>query len=408
MAASLWSPAALAEALQLVADLRAGQTWDDARLGALEQLLRRPARSLETELSDVDEDTKASLMYLSGLSSKPRASPGVSPVLHVATPRVFMEPRTRKSLAQAWSNWRFDCFELQEVSRGKALSTMFYWFVEQNGLIDQLQLVPDKLRAFLGQVERDYGNSSYHNSVHAACCLQSLHMSLHAGRVYRRLKALEADSHAELLLACYLAALCHDFRHRGVTNAFLVQTEDELARLYNDTSVQENYHCAQTFALLQQEPLNFMEDMHKDGQRYVRQMVIRMVMKTDMQQHMEVLQQFKKDDVTRTAQLALKCADLSHTTYPWELHCRWVLRLEDEMFRQGDRELRLGHQISPLMDRRKQGVSKSQVGFFTVFVIPMLETFAEAFPDTAPMLEGAKANMRRWAEGKPIPDYPKL
>jgi hypothetical protein len=37
-----------------------------------------------------------------------------------------------------------------------------------------------------------------------------------------------------------------------------------------------------------------------------------------------------------------------------------------EMFRQGDRERELGLPISPLMDRTKAGVTKSQPGFFQV------------------------------------------
>ncbi len=36
--------------------------------------------------------------------------------------------------------------------------------------------------------------------------------------------------------------------------------------------------------------------------------------------------------------------------------------LEEEFFRQGDQERALGLPISPLFDRAKQGVSKSQVG----------------------------------------------
>jgi hypothetical protein len=41
---------------------------------------------------------------------------------------------------------------------------------------------------------------------------------------------------------------------------------------------------------------------------------------------------------------------------------RWLSALEEEFFRQGDREQLVGLPISPLFDRAKQGVSKSQVG----------------------------------------------
>ena len=61
-------------------------------------------------------------------------------------------------------------------------------------------------------------------------------------------------------------------------------------------------------------------------------------------------------------QIALKCADLGHLAAEWGVHTRWLGRLEEEFFRQGDLERGAGLPISPLFDRTKQGVSKSQVG----------------------------------------------
>jgi hypothetical protein len=37
-----------------------------------------------------------------------------------------------------------------------------------------------------------------------------------------------------------------------------------------------------------------------------------------------------------------------------------------QFFRQGDVELRMGLPLSPLFDRTKEGVTKSQVGFFDI------------------------------------------
>jgi hypothetical protein len=45
-----------------------------------------------------------------------------------------------------------------------------------------------------------------------------------------------------------------------------------------------------------------------------------------------------------------------------------------EFFRQGDKEKELGLPISPLFDRAKQGVSKSQIGFFDFVVSVDLPT----------------------------------
>ena len=59
--------------------------------------------------------------------------------------------------------------------------------------------------------------------------------------------------------------------------------------------------------------------------------------------------------------MALKCSDLGHTGAALPVHLRWVSALEEEFFRQGDAERMAGMPISPLFDRNKQGISKSQV-----------------------------------------------
>ena len=60
--------------------------------------------------------------------------------------------------------------------------------------------------------------------------------------------------------------------------------------------------------------------------------------------------------------MALKWADIGHLASPLDVHLRWVKRLEEEMFRQGDQERVHGLPISPLMDRFGQGITKSQTG----------------------------------------------
>jgi hypothetical protein len=60
-------------------------------------------------------------------------------------------------------------------------------------------------------------------------------------------------------------------------------------------------------------------------------------------------------------QVALKCADLGHLASPRVVHRKWVGYLEEEFFRQGDREKHNTLSVSPLMDRDKNGITKSQV-----------------------------------------------
>ncbi len=70
----------------------------------------------------------------------------------------------------------------------------------------------------------------------------------------------------------------------------------------------------------------------------------------------------------RAMQMAFKLSDLGHTAESLDVHLRWVAALETEFFLQGDQEKAAGLPISPLFDRTKPGVTKSQVGFYEVVV----------------------------------------
>ena len=59
------------------------------------------------------------------------------------------------------------------------------------------------------------------------------------------------------LLGCYLAAIIHDYEHRGVNNDFLIKTSDRLALLYNDSSPMENHHVAAAFILMKEDQYAF-------------------------------------------------------------------------------------------------------------------------------------------------------
>ena len=51
--------------------------------------------------------------------------------------------------------------------------------------------------------------------------------------------------------------------------------------------------------------------------------------------------------------------------------------------------------VSPLMDRRqKGGITRSQIGFFSIVGIPLFQTLADLFEATAPLLAGVMANYK--------------
>ena len=48
--------------------------------------------------------------------------------------------------------------------------------------------------------------------------------------------------------------------------------------------------------------------------------------------------------------------------------------------------------ISPLMDRTKGGITKSQPGFFSIVALPLYQSFCTYFPGCQPLLKAVKGN----------------
>jgi len=114
----------------------------------------------------------------------------------------------------------------------------------------------------------------------------------------------------------------------------------------------------------------------------------------------QVGEALEMDESTRilAMQVAVKLSDLSHLTKPRDIHVRWVMALQEEFCRQGDLELEMGLEPSPLNKRGRRGVVSSQVGFFEVIVLPIFRTWASVFPDYHPVLEALESNYRYWKD----------
>ncbi|GIL46284.1 hypothetical protein Vafri_3299 [Volvox africanus] len=349
--------------------------------------------------------------------------------------------------------WQFNSWALQDATQGHALSALGFYLIQKAGLIKAFQIKPVTLARVLRQVEAGYLDNPYHNAVHAADVLQTLHVIIHATQLH--VHYLDRLG----LLAAYYAAIVHDYGHPGMTNDFLVAISDPLAVRYNDRSPLENHHCAASFGLLQRPELDFLAPLSKAERSNFRKQVIEMVLATDMKQHFSILSHFNtvhrlaaysqaspatpspckhgrrmlrrtvshalsSNDITPdptsavfglywsepppkpvdeterllSLQVALKAADIGHLGEELEVHKRWLGVLEEEFFRQGDREREMGHSISPLFDRAKQGVSKSQVGFYDFVALPLVHALSSAFPGAHQLMNDFVRNYNHWRQ----------
>ncbi|XP_061078852.1 cAMP-specific 3',5'-cyclic phosphodiesterase 4A-like [Conger conger] len=315
------------------------------------------------------------------------------------------------------NKWGLNIFRVAEFSNNRPLSCIMFAIFQERDLLKTFRIPVDTFVTYVMTLEDHYhSNVAYHNSLHAADVTQSTHVLLST-------PALDAVFTDLEILAALFAAAIHDVDHPGVSNQFLINTNSELALMYNDESVLENHHLAVGFKLLHEENCDIFQNLSKRQRQSLRRMVIDMVLATDMSKHMSLLADLKTmvetKKVTSSGVLLLDhytdriqvlrnmvhCADLSNPTKPLGVYRQWTERIMQEFFRQGDKERERGMEISPMCDKHTASVEKSQVGFIDYIVHPLWETWGDlVHPDAQDILDTLEEN-RDWYQST-IPQSP--
>ena len=216
-------------------------------------------------------------------------------------------------------------------------------------------------------------------------------------------------------------------------SSFQAETSSEVAQIYNYKSPLENFSASCALALADE--IGLFSSMPKKVAKKIRMEIIELVLATDMSNHFDLMSSFGNIVAAKSAEsklsslgelnlteldsstvlakksfldeeyetrmlllkIAMKLSDLAHCSLPWGQHMNWCNRLETEFFLQGDFERREALDVSPLMDRQRPGVSnhRNSVGFFKMFVIPMLEQWVRLYPSCKLVIMQARQNLAR-------------
>lgn len=283
-------------------------------------------------------------------------------------------------LREKEDDFDLDVFEVSNMANSKVIQ-----------IYGEVALVPvfklclstsgDSARKFLEKVGSLYYRNSYHNAEHAVQVCHSAQWLLKSLGVHEQQTDIEQ---AAFLISC----LCHDVKHFGRNNAFLVNSEHPLALVYNNAKVLENMHAATTFELLlgKDDGLNALAGVSREDRSDLRSQIIEYILATDMSEHFEVISKFRvklespdfsvETDADRrfAARMIIKSGDIGHSSLPWKLHVRWSGMVMQEFFEQGDQERELGLPISALCDRNAMAdIGKSQKGFLEFVCMPLFE-----------------------------------
>lgn len=224
------------------------------------------------------------------------------------------------------------------------------------------------------------------------------------------------------ILSAVIASVCHDYDHDGLNNAYHVNAISPRAVRYSDKAVQENYHVAESFAILNTPEYNFMKKYSRDDFKTFRKRMIGIILATDMARHVADLASFKNlldakqvkggvnadklvdtetpakefDSKQVVLELFVHAADVSTQTRPFDIAVEWTWLLFEEFFNQGDLEKAQNLPVSFLCDRTTTNISKSQPGFLNFIVIPTFQVISDVLPAMSQLEQNARENIKKW------------
>lgn len=237
----------------------------------------------------------------------------------------------------------------------------------------------------------------------------------------RELKIMDRMDEATALIA----AATHDIDHPGRSSAFLCNSDNTLALLYNDICVLESHHAATTFRLTLgkrfaysnkinivcaiahslrcvpfnagDDKINIFKHLDRDMYKLARSIIVDMILATEMTRHFEHLAKFvsvfgtdveskdplppdNDDNQILVRRMLIKCADVSNPTRPLKFCVEWARRIAEEYFMQTDEEKRKNLPIvMPMFDRTTCSISKSQIGFIEYIIHDMMDAWNSEF-----------------------------
>jgi hypothetical protein len=295
-------------------------------------------------------------------------------------------------------NKDFDIFNLStKVGKGNVLPLIGNYIFTKYNFNEFMNIT--KFRNWCEKISKGYINTNYyHNSLHAADITHTCYIYIKEGAINEKI-GLNPKS----LCALYLSCICHDYKHPGLNNNFLIETKHPLSLKYNDVSVLENMHVSEAFKLINEDiDCNIFENMDNSEYKTFRKQMISCVLSTDMVNHgksLNFLKNFLKEDFIQKEEdkqdcmnLLIHSADISNPTKKFDVYFKWAKLVVEEFYYQGDKEKELGLKCS--CDRNIVTIYKSQLGFIDYVINPFFGEFVKVFPKLNYLYDNVQENRK--------------
>jgi hypothetical protein len=249
--------------------------------------------------------------------------------------------------------------------------------MEHVGCIELYSIQKHQFQNWVASAKKMYRNNPFHNFLHGFSVFQMCYYQLFTTGIHKIFTPLD-------VFGLMVAALCHDIDHPGVTNAFMVDSQSELAVRYNEHAVLENHHAAVTCGLLRNDETAIISALGRPSQAAIRRVIIKCILDTDMAHHNEMCKSllavmaFSEEDRPLMLSACIHSSDLSAQVLPWNTAAQWEERISQEFANQAAQEVKDGRVPLPFMDFRMDDTKqrgKLQRGFIDFVLVPLWDPY---------------------------------
>ncbi|CAH0492551.1 unnamed protein product [Peronospora farinosa] len=307
---------------------------------------------------------------------------------------------------------RLDVISLEEFMPGNVvvfIGMLIFESIDCNEEFVDFSVLP----SFLRHIQERYdGNMPFHNATHAADVIHTLFMMLWNTKLGEKI-----SQHNQV--GALLAAVMHDVEHVGLTNDFLIKTGHPIAQKYPTMAPMESKHMDLAVQAVIDPRFGILSKLTPVYQNEVLDVIRETISATALIYQPELLarinnttadewKMLEEEDTVlpqylqvRALCIAMHVSDISQTMKPFANHKKWVFRLNDEHYKQGELDAREKLRVSPWFCFRDSWTYGkflgSQVCFLKTMALPAVVAL-NGIPwlDVNELVNGIENNIAEW------------
>lgn len=321
-----------------------------------------------------------------------------------------------------------DSFEIDQYVNEIDLIKIVFKIFDKFELMEKYGITNEILFNFINSSQKSYNKKGPHNWKHAVDTLQFIsYQILKCGLDKEFIGNLEQ-------LALFVSSLLHDIDHKWLKEDETIeqdQKEENFEFIFGQISEEdqnslptnlliqkqsllETHHIEKAIEIINNSDCNILRNLNDSDFNEIWQMIIKLILATDMRKHFKVVQKLKvllnndkydpktnKKDRLSFMKCLIKAADLSLVVRPFSDSKKDISNFNNdiayEFFKQGKLKEASGMVfISSDKDFSHLDKDASLLGFFTSVCIPLFQVLSAAEPLLKENLDRLKDNLHEW------------